>query len=332
MGMPPRWRLGAGLFMVLILLIGMKIGMAVASDSARVQLPGENYVDRGLTPARALVLGAVEGLTEYLPVSSTGHLLMAERLMGLYGTADVPGGQRRQAKTAADAYAICIQGGAILAVLGLYARRVRQMFLGLVGRDASGLKLAVNLGIAFLPAAVIGLLVGDLVKRYLFGPWPIVIAWLVGGLAILGMARWQRSSEGTRPQKALEELDRKMALLIGLVQCVAMWPGVSRSLATIAGGVLVGLSLPAAVEFSFLLGVVTLGAATGYDALKHGQDMLRLFDGSSIALGVISAFLFAVISVRWMVSYLTRHDIAIFGYYRIAVAVAAGFLMLTGRL
>jgi len=330
MNMRSKRRLGTGLLVSAVLLLGL--GVAGAGDKKAVPPSGEESSAGSLTLGRALVLGAVEGLTEYLPVSSTGHLLMAERLMGMYGKDDEPLSRRRQAKTAADAYAICIQGGAILAVLGLYARRVKQMILGLAGKDPSGLRLTLNLAAGFLPAAVIGLLAGDLVKKYLFGAWPIVAAWLVGGLAILVIARWQRSSMGNRNEKDLTQLDWRMALMIGLVQCIAMWPGVSRSLSTIVGGLMAGLSLPAAVEFSFLLGVVTLGAATGHDALKHGGDMLQLFDATAIALGLISAFVFAVISIRWMVSYLTRHDLSLFGYYRIALAAFAGFLILTGRL
>ena len=123
-----------------------------------------------------------------------------------------------------------------------------------------------------------------------------------------------------------------MALIIGFAQCIAMWPGVSRSLATIVGGLLVGLSLSAAVEFSFLLGLITLGAATAYDALKHGQVMLQTFDAASLAVGVVFAFVAALLSVKWMVGYLNRHGLAIFGYYRVALALVAGSLLMTGVL
>jgi undecaprenyl-diphosphatase len=153
----------------------------------------------------------------------------------------------------------------------------------------------------------------------------------VGGAGILGFARWIQDRD---PQRAgpLDGLTWKGAILIGLIQCVAMWPGVSRSLATILGGLLAGLSLPAAVEFSFLLGVLTLGAATAYDALKHGQAMMETFDLLPMALGFVSAFLCALLAVRWMVGYLNRHGLEIFGYYRIGLAIAVAAALRIGLL
>jgi len=253
--------------------------------------------------------------------------------MGIGASSSADEKQREQAKTAADAYAICIQAGAILAVLGLYARRVRQMVLGLVGRDPAGLKMVSNIAAGFAPAAIIGLLFAATIKAYLFGLWPIVIAWFVGGVAILFVA-WRRRTSGQTPKsgQSLDALTWKMALCIGIAQCVAMWPGVSRSLITIVGGVLTGLSLSAAVEFSFLLGVVTLGAATCYDGLKHGEVMLAFFDPSSLAVGLVVAFLSAVLAVKWMVAYLNRHGLSVFGYYRVAVAIVAAFLLSFGVL
>jgi len=181
----------------------------------------------------------------------------------------------------------------------------------------------------FLPAAVIGLLFNKAIKAYLFGPWPVVVAWLAGGLAILVVSWWrQRQSRAVRQGLQLGGLTWKMALFIGVAQCIAMWPGVSRSLVTICGGLLVGLSMAAAVEYSFLLGLVTLGAATAYDALKHGQLMLQTFDPRALAVGLVFAFLAAVVSVKWMVSYLNRHGLAVFGYYRVALGLTVGLLIL----
>jgi len=284
-----------------------------------------------MTYFQAAVLGIVEGLTEYLPVSSTGHLLLAQRIMGIGGEVDGSNPHSRSTKDAADAYAICIQAGAIIAVLGLYLKRVRQMLLGLLGRDPEGLRMVVNLLGAFVPAAAVGLLFHKAIKSTLFGPWPIVFAWFVGGVAILWLERKRRSAGSPiRQGKSLSQLNLRMALVIGIIQCIAMWPGVSRSLATIVGGVLVGLSTPAAVEFSFLLGVVTLGAATVFDALKHGREMLEAFNITALALGLVTAFLSAVISVKWMVNYLNRHGLEIFGWYRLAVAGLAASLMWLG--
>lgn len=268
----------------------------------------------------ALWLGIVEGVTEYLPVSSTGHLILAQRALGI------------ESSEAADAFAICIQAGAIVAVLALYAGRVRQMVLGILGKDQQGFRLALHVAVAFLPAAVIGLLFEKQIKQHLFGLWPVVIAWLVGGLVILIFARWYRLQKAHGSKQDLPELTAQAALVIGLVQCLAMWPGTSRSLVTILGGLLVGLSLEAAVEFSFLLGVVTLLAATGHDAYKHGPAMLDAYSGVSIMAGFVAAALSAAGAVTWMVRYLQRHSLAIFGYYRVLLALVVGWLLLAGKL
>ncbi|MFV0338580.1 MAG: undecaprenyl-diphosphate phosphatase [Chthoniobacterales bacterium] len=278
----------------------------------------------------ALVLGIVEGLTEYLPVSSTAHILLTQRLFGIGSS------------NAADAYAISIQGGAILAVLGLYHRRVFQMLQGVLNfgknEHRDGFQLSLNILAAFLPAAIIGLAFNDAIKEYLFGKkwglWPIVIAWFIGGVAILAVG-WMRRNRKTNTAVAgfaLENLTLRLALVIGFAQCIAMWPGVSRSLVTIVGGLLVGLSLPAAVEFSFLLGVLTLSAATVYDAYKHGSEMLSAFGPLPLIIGFLAAWLSALLAVKWMVTYLQRHGLAIFGYYRIGIAVLAAAAIWLGWL
>src|SRR5690606_28546181 len=151
---------------------------------------------------QALILGLVEGLTEYLPVSSTGHLLVVQRLLGI------------EASEAANAYAIVIQAGAIVAVLGLYRRRVWQMTLGVAGHDPTGARIAIALLVAFVPAAVLGLSAGDAIERYLFGPWPIALAWAVGGLLILGIAHRIHPTQGN----ALESITWRVALIIGIAQ------------------------------------------------------------------------------------------------------------------
>ena len=288
-----------------------------------------NPAGKGMSFLQALALGVVEGLTEYLPVSSTGHLLVAQRAMGIGGDKGVPSVQGKGRKEASDAYAICIQGGAILAVIYLYWSRVRVMAWGLVGKDPQGLSLALRLGLAFLPAAVMGLLLESEIKQHLFGPWPVVVAWLVGGGVILWFSRWKRRG-GNISGSPLERLGWREALLIGFIQCVAMWPGVSRSLATILGGLVAGLSMPAALEFSFLLGVLTLGAASIFDALKHGEVMARFFEPISMAAGFLAAFVSAVVAVRWMVGYLQGHGLDVFGYYRIGLALAVAALLLLG--
>jgi undecaprenyl-diphosphatase len=267
---------------------------------------------------QAAVIGVVEGLTEYLPVSSTAHILLTQRALGI------------PQSDAADAYAVCVQAGAILAVLGIYARRVAQMVRGLFGKDPEGLRLAVNVVVAFLPAMVFGLLLNRKIKEHLFHLWPICGAWFVGGVIILAFAYWmRRRGSGGR---TVVELTVGGALVIGLLQCLGMIPGTSRSLVTILGGLLVGLSMEAALEFSFLLGLVTLTAATVHDGYKHGPAMLHDYDPVTMAVGFVAAALAAWAAVEWMLHYLRRRGLAVFGYYRIALAVVVAALLWTGKL
>ncbi len=289
-------------------------------------------------PWQALILGVIEGITEYLPISSTGHLIVAQRLMGI-GTGGV------ESKAAADAFAVCIQGGAILAVLGLYWKRVLQMIQGVLGKNPEGLKLAINIIAGFLPAAVIGLILSHKIKEHLFGIWPVVIAWIIGGVGILAVSWWNRKKSSQSSGAELGELTLKMALIIGLLQCVAMCPGTSRSLMTICGGLLVGLSIRAAVEYSFLLGVLTLTAATAKDAIdkvKEVEQYNHLFGGTKLmiheygvvpmAIGIVAAAISAAIAVKWLVTYLQSHGLSGFGWYRIGLGLIIGSLIVAGTI
>lgn len=270
-----------------------------------------------LTVLDAALLGLVEGVTEYLPVSSTGHLILTQRALGI------------PASPEANALAICIQGGAITAVLVLYRARVATMAKGLMGRDATGLALALAVIVAFVPAAVLGLAAGDWIQQHLFGLWPVVLAWFVGGVAILLVARGRRGRPVTSGSP-LEAITPRMAVLIGLAQCLALWPGTSRSLVTIVGGLVVGLSLPAALEFSFLLGVVTLGAATVYEAARCGAPMVEAYGPTTLAVGFLTATVSAAIAVRWLVGWIRRHGLSVFGVYRVALALVVAALLLAG--
>lgn len=262
-----------------------------------------------LTIPEAILLGIVEGITEFLPVSSTGHLLVVGDLIG-FGAG--------QSGDAADAYYVSIQFGAILAVLLLYRNRVASLARGLVGRDPDGRAVLGALVVSFVPAAAVGVVLGDAIKDALFGPVPVAVAWTAGGLLLL---LW-RPRQGVL---GLHQLTTGRCLAVGAAQCVAMWPGVSRSLVVLVAGLAVGLSLAAAVEFSFLLGVVTLSAATALDLVRHGGDIVSQFGILRPALGGLVAFLTAVVAVRWMVGYLTRRSLAVFGWYRL---VAAGVVVL----
>jgi undecaprenyl-diphosphatase len=272
---------------------------------------------------QSLLLGLVEGITEYLPVSSTGHLLFTQRLMGI-GLADD--------KTAADAFAISIQGGAIAAVMGLYYKQVWQMFLGLMGKSPAGLQLLLRLIVAFLPAALAALTLEKWIKAHLFGIQPIIVAWFTGGALILAVGWWKRRNQGKENELSLAEMTWRMALVIGLLQCVAMWPGTSRSLMTIVGGILVGLRPKDAVEFSFLLGVMTLGAATAKDTIEYGPLMLETFGVGNLLIGFMASTISAALAVKWLVSYLQKHSMEVFGWYRITIALIAAILVATGVL
>ena len=272
----------------------------------------------------AVVLGLVEGVTEYLPVSSTGHLILTSALLGL----DTP-----DQRASLAAFEIVIQGGAILAVLGLYRERVAQMLRGLVGRDAVGRSLLVNLMVGFAPAAVLGPVLDHPIEEHLFHAVPVLAALFAGGLWMIWLGR--RSPERG---DALESLGWRAALAIGLFQCVAMWPGTSRSMMAIAGGVLLGLRARDAAEFSFLLGVPTLGAATGFKLVKnllgsvqHGTpNLFQQLGVAPVLLGLAVATASAVVAVRWLVGFLQRHGLAPFGWYRVALTVALAALAWTG--
>lgn len=293
-----------------------------------------------MTLLEAAVLGIVEGVTEYLPVSSTGHLIVAQRWMGIGSGGD-------KAKEVADAFAICIQAGAILAVLGLYRGRVLLIGRGVLGRDRVGRNLACCLLAGLIPAVIVGLTLEKTIKRVLFGGeswglWPIVAAWIAGGVGILVVAIGNRRKRRLRLDQdardderdvgdSLEQMTWKQGLAIGLMQCIAVWPGVSRSLMTIVGGVISGLRTSAAVEFSFLLGVLTLGGATMKDALEFGPAMLELYGAGPLMMGMAASTLSAAITVTWMVNYLKRRGLELFGYYRIIIGVlVALWLLRTG--
>jgi len=271
-----------------------------------------------MSAPQGALLGLVEGLTEFLPVSSTGHLLLVQNLLGLSATP--------QEKDASDAFAIVIQLGAIIAVFLVSFGRIRTIFAGIVGRDKEGLRLFGNLVVAFIPAAILGLLLEARIQKHLYGMWPVAAAWAVGGIFILVVLNRRRASEG----KPLESLGWQWALIIGVAQALALWPGVSRSLVTIAAGLLVGLSISAAVEFSFLLGLVTLGAATIYEGLKRGHDIVTMFGWSSPIIGLVVAGIAAFAAVRWMIGYLRTRSLAVFGWYRLGIAALAVALVLGG--
>lgn len=262
-----------------------------------------------MTILQSIILGIVEGLTEYLPVSSTGHLIITRYMLGL-GSSE-----------ALNAFDICIQSGAIIAVLGLYFQRIREMWGGIWGHNKTGIPLIINIVVGVLPAVVIGLLCESYIKNLLFNETTVTITWALGGIIILMYSRAREKSGKGFSGKSLEELTWKGALKVGFMQCIAMCPGVSRSLMTMLGGLLSGLSVAAAVEYSFLLGLITLGGATCHDAVKHGSEMVTTIGWLPMIVGTFTAWLSSIIAVKWMVGYLNRHGLSIFGWYRLAAAL-----------
>ncbi|MGZ4718775.1 MAG: undecaprenyl-diphosphate phosphatase, partial [Acidimicrobiales bacterium] len=237
-----------------------------------------------LTPGKAVVLGLVEGITEFLPISSTGHLLVAERIMDV--------GQDPLTKHAADTYTIAIQIGAILAVVVLYFGRLRRMAEGAIGKDPGGRRTLIAIAIAFVPAAIVGFIGSQFIEDHLLKVGPVVAAWIVGALVIFAFAK--RFSSET-PGTSLDAITVRQAVIIGAAQCFALWPGTSRSMVTILAALLVGLSLSAAIEFSFLLGLLTVTAATAYGLLRHGNDLIDAYGVINPLIGVAVAFVSAVV-------------------------------------
>jgi len=284
-----------------------------------------------VTVLHAIILGLVEGITEYLPVSSTGHLIITSWLLGLQEDA--------AQKAAVDSFNIIIQGGAILAVLGLYRARVAAMVKGLAGGDRAGLLLFLKLVVAFLPAAVLGVLLDDWIEERLFKPVPVLMALGGGGVLLLVLAPWIRTlvDREKNEKDDFSMLSFNHALAIGFMQAIAMWPGTSRSMVTILGGILFGLSPRRAAEFSFLLGLPTLGGACVYKlfkAARHdpGAYLDSLGGPLPVAVGILVAAISAAFAVKWLVGYLSRGGFAVFGWWRVAVALALGAAIFSGQI
>ncbi|HUP31348.1 MAG TPA: undecaprenyl-diphosphate phosphatase [Usitatibacter sp.] len=254
----------------------------------------------------ALILGVVEGLTEFLPISSTGHLILVSDLLG---TNDEKG----------KVFDIVIQLGAILAICWEYRARFARAFAGL-GSDPVQQRFATNLFVAFLPAAIVGLAFQSQIKKYLFNPTSVAIALIVGAVVILLVERWYER-HGAPRVVAVDEMTWKDALKVGLAQCFSLIPGTSRSGATIMGGMLFGLSRQAATEFSFFLAVPIMFAATGYQVVKY-RDLFTREDIGPFAVGFAVSFVSALIAVKALIRYVARHDFRAFAWYRIVLGIA----------
>lgn len=331
--------------LALALLIVMPLpalGDGIASAPATqpsANASAEHRADTGhnaikISAPQAAILGVVEGVTEYLPVSSTGHLILTSHLMGMTRYKDQSGPlgpvlDRKRMKSI-NAFEIVIQLGAILAVVSLYRRRVGQMARGLAGRDASGRRLLGLLVVAFLPAALAGVLLHRGIEKYLFGPVPVAIALAVGGVLMIIIEHffWTRRKNKSAPMLSIDSMTYVHALLIGIAQCLAMWPGTSRSMVTMLAGIVIGLDMVAAAEFSFLLALPTLGAATLYSAFKDWAELKESAGVDGLLIGLVVSGIVAAIAVKAFVKWLTRHGMIPFGIYRIILAIVLAIWLL----
>ncbi|RVU44586.1 undecaprenyl-diphosphate phosphatase [Rubrivivax rivuli] len=259
---------------------------------------------------KAAIMGVVEGLTEFLPISSTGHLILTGSLLNFTGET-------------VKVFDVAIQTGAMFAVIWEYRVRLLGTVRGIT-HDPVAQRFARNVVVAFIPAAVFGLLLGSMVKAHLFKPVPVAMAFIVGGLIILWVERWHRQKYGDRDLEGarrarvetVDDMSTMDALKIGLIQCLALIPGTSRSGATIIGGMVLGFSRKCATEFSFYLGIPTLMAAGAYSVLKQ-RHLLSMADLPMFAVGLVMAFFSALLCIRWLIRYVSTHDFTIFAWYRI---------------
>jgi undecaprenyl-diphosphatase len=251
---------------------------------------------------KAAIMGIVEGLTEFLPISSTGHLILAGSLLGF-------------SDDKSKVFDIAIQTGAIVAVMIVYWQRLRETMVGL-GSDAKAQRFAINVAIAFVPAVVLGLLFGKAIKAHLFTPVVVASTFIIGGFIIL----WAEKRTTVARIHSVDEMTRMDALKVGLVQCLAMIPGTSRSGATIIGGMLLGMNRQAATDFSFFLAIPTLIGAGAYSLFKE-RALLSAADIPLFGVGLVFSFLSAWLCVRWLLRYITTHNFVPFAWYRIAFGI-----------
>jgi undecaprenyl-diphosphatase len=252
---------------------------------------------------KAAILGIVEGLTEFLPISSTGHLILVGSLLGW-------------TDEKAKLFDVAIQTGAILAIIWYYRSKLLSVITDFTSSPVAR-RLVLNLVIAFLPAAALGVLFGKMIKRVLFKPVPVALAFVVGAVVIIVVERWYRTQNREQRVQSIDELTTRDAVKLGLAQAFALIPGTSRSGATIIGGMLFGLSRPTATEFSFFLAIPTLIGAGAYDTFKY-RALLSAADIPLFGVGFITAFFSALLCVQWLIRFVATHDFIPFAWYRIA--------------
>jgi undecaprenyl-diphosphatase len=259
-----------------------------------------------LLAVKAIIMGLVEGFTEFLPISSTGHLILAGSLLDFTGEK-------------VKVFEIAIQAGAMLSVIWEFRERIARVLSGLFS-DRKQQKFALNVVVGFLPAAILGLLFSKAITAELFKPVPVAMAFIVGAFVILYAERRHKTMPATARIDTVDDMTILDALKVGCAQAFALIPGTSRSGATIIGGMLFGLSRKAATEFSFFLAIPTLLGATAYSVLKQ-RELLSMADLPMFGVGGLAAFVSAFLCVRWLLRYISSHDFTIFAWYRIVFGV-----------
>jgi undecaprenyl-diphosphatase len=332
----------AGRLIALLLALGTTCARSPAAteDSRLPFAPAAVVTAPQLTLPESIILGLVEGVTEFLPVSSTGHLIVANHFLGLEDerqltdaagrprwikppSAAEPAGRPLTTKAATNTFTVIIQIGGIAAVVVLYWSQLWSLALGMCGMDRNGAKLLRNVGLAVLPAAVFGLTLENWIDANLFSIKAVIGALVVGAVLMFVVDRWQRHSRwGQANTRQPHELRPSEALLVGGMQCLAMWPGTSRSMMTIVGGYCVGLKPVQAAEFSFLVGLPTLAGAALLKGYKSGPAMLEVFGWGPVLLGIFVAFVSGALAIKVLVAALTRFGLSPFAVYRLVLAGA----------
>ncbi len=323
------------LIVIICLLLQLNIVEAATSDA---KTDASTFAESQLSIGDALILGVVEGITEFLPISSTGHLIITNRALGLDAdelmldsrgaviwidppTIDAPEGRPLTLKLAADTYIVVIQVGAILAVVMVFWSSVASVFRGLMGNDPSGLLLLRNIALAFFPVVFVGLALDDWIDANLFSIGTMIAALVVGAILMLGAENWRkRRGLSLDAPKTPAELSVREALLVGAMQCLALWPGMSRSMVTMVGGYFGGLAPAKAAEFAFLVGVPVLGGAAVYKGMQTGPAMLALFGWTEMLVGAAAATISAALAVRFLVVWLQKFGLGAFAIYRLILA------------
>jgi undecaprenyl-diphosphatase len=314
----------------ILLFLSVYIGLAAAENETPEQTRA------AFTYRRALITGTVEGITEFLPVSSTGHMIISDRVMNVpddskvivSGVTDRKGRPVTQERVADD-YIVIIQVGAIAAVLVVFFGRVRSVIGGLLRADRPAMRLTLCLLIAFFPSALLGLFFKEAIGAYLFSVEVVAGALMVGGVVILGTEQLLPKIKFS--EREVAEINPRQALIIGLCQCCALIPGTSRSLSTILGGRFAGLSNAAATEFSFLVGLLTLTGASIYKMWSLGPALTQVYPAGPAGLGLLVAAITAFMAVKWMVGFVSRRGMGPFAWYRIALGSIILAVLIAGQ-